>query len=81
MADDHSEPGRPPRASMKEGPLAELFRRTTDEPRDAAAPQAAPSTDSERAPRAAAAPAGDPASFVSQRRPEVRAAINERDNP
>ncbi|MDQ8044205.1 MAG: cell division protein FtsZ [Solirubrobacteraceae bacterium] len=96
--------GRSKRATLSEGPLAELFRRTTDEPstppgnaptpgtRDTPQPQAplgndpvaprspmpAPTAPAPEPPRAPAAAAQDAASFTSQRRPEVRAAINDR---
>lgn len=93
MAADEPQ-GRKTRASMSEGPLAELFRRTTDEA--AVPPGNAPGT---RPAPAAAAPAAaapaptayaEPSSYAepvisderphytSQRRPEVRAAINDR---
>jgi cell division protein FtsZ len=78
MAADQPDRARNARASMKEGPLAELFRRT-EEPQDAA-PAAEPK------PAAAAAPQPEPRApqtsaeptFTNQRRPEVRAAINDR---
>ena len=80
MADDHQERGRQTRASMKEGPLAELFRRTTDDAPQAAAPApAAPAEPQTPKPVASSRAAAEaPNNFSSQRRPEVRAAINER---
>lgn len=79
MAADQPDRARQARANMKEGPLAELFRRT-EEPSPApaaepAAPAAAPVEPAREAPRASA-PAEN--NLVSQRRPEVRAAINDR---
>jgi cell division protein FtsZ len=94
--------GRSKRASLSEGPLAELFRRTTDEA--AVPPGNAPTPGTRPEPAArAAAPAPAPreeapeplraptparahepvarderSNFTSQRRPEVRAAINDR---
>ncbi|MFT4034405.1 MAG: cell division protein FtsZ [Patulibacter sp.] len=67
---------------MKEGPLAELFRRT-EEPAagSSASPPKAASARQHDAPVAAsheASPAPAESNFTSQRRPEVRAAINER---
>ncbi|MEH3053591.1 MAG: cell division protein FtsZ [Patulibacter minatonensis] len=84
MAADHDR-ARQARASMKEGPLAELFRRTEEPTGDApSAPQAsapAPAAPDRPEParrREAPAPVQADPTFTSQRRPEVRAAINER---
>lgn len=89
MADNDPERGRQPRASMKEGPLAELFRRTTDDPPGPpgapadpapAAPQQAPEAQPAQAaaPQPPSAPVEPAPTFSTQRRPEVRAAINDR---
>lgn len=77
---------RPVRASMHEGPLAELFRRTSDEeptpPGNPNAPTPGPAMHKHTE---HVAPSPEPVyaddrspSFTSQRRPEVRAAINDR---
>ena len=91
--DPQDRAARSARASMHEGPLAELFRRTTDDeptppgnaptPGPARAPERAPAPDMHKQPEHAA-PQPTPVArderpgFTSQRRPEVRAAINDR---
>ncbi len=82
---------RSARASMHEGPLAELFRRTTDDeptppgnaptPGNAPAPTPAPTLQKQPepvAPKPAPVAHDERPSYTSQRRPEVRAAINDR---